>query len=178
MIKRQTTHLLAASILAASLYTLTSCQEHKVYHAYAHMQQTEWNREDSVHFMVPAMKEPGRYQMETDLRITRQYPFMGMTLIIDRTVISPAEKSHLRKRTFHADTIHCQLTDKSGRSMGRGVSYLQYEYPVSTFNLNEGDSMVICVRHNMKQETLAGVSDIGVSMKKVESSKWKVASGK
>ncbi len=170
MITRQTIHLLAASILAASFCTLTSCQKHKVYHAYAHTQQTEWSKEDSVHFMVPAVKESGCYQLETDLRITRRYPFTSLTLIINRTIISPATQSLLCKRTLHADTIQCQLTDSSGRSLGKGVSYLQYEYPVSKFNLNEGDSMVISVRHHMKQETLPGISDIGVSLK--------VASGK
>ena len=47
---------------------------------------------------------------------------------------------------------------------GHGISTYQYNFHLTTLTLNEGDSLHIAVRHNMKREILPGISDIGIRL--------------
>ena len=44
------------------------------------------------------------------------------------------------------------------------MSYYQYQVPVNDITLQQGDSLHICVRHDMKREILPGISDVGIKM--------------
>ena len=45
------------------------------------------------------------------------------------------------------------------------MSYYQYDFPLSTLRLKEGDSLALVVRHAMKREILPGISDVGIIAK-------------
>ena len=159
-------HILATGILTIALASLTSCEEQKIYHAYAHSERTVWDKGDAFLFMVPPMKSEGTYLLEADLRITREYPYTGLTLIIDQTVIHTHNSLLPHSPSLHhADTLSCRLAESDGNTLGKGINFLQYEFPVRHMELKKGDSLVIGIRHYMKQETLPGVSDIGISIK-------------
>ena len=64
------------------------------------------------------------------------------------------------------DTICCLLTDAQGNLLGDGISYRQYQFDISTEQLQKGDSLHIVVRHDMKREILPGVSDVGIKLEK------------
>ena len=59
-----------------------------------------------------------------------------------------------------------QLTDEKGNAIGKGINYHQYRFPVSSFDLNNGDSLVVNIRHDMKREILPGICDVGLIMKR------------
>ena len=64
------------------------------------------------------------------------------------------------------DTVCCNLTDEQGNILGEGISYRRYQFDICKLQLQEGDSLHIVVRHDMKREILPGVADVGKQLKK------------
>lgn len=147
-------------ILTAML--LTSCNKQKVYDSYQHTPVAGWERNDTLKFDdIERFKTAGDYATYLGLRINGYYPFMGLTLIIDKTTLP----SH----TIDSDTINCKLLDRHGNSQGiGGISYYQYNMKLKSIRVAKGDSIVVSVRHNMKREILPGISDIGFMLVKVK----------
>jgi len=112
-------------------------------------------------FAIPKMQEDGAYSIDLGLRTNGSYPFMRLTLIVERTTISATQT----KSTI-TDTLDCRLVDKNGNPMGQGVSYYQYDFHLADTKLSAGDSMYIAVRHDMKREILPGLNDIGIEITK------------
>ncbi len=135
------------------LSLLTSCNSGKVYDKYNHTPISGWEKNDTLIFDVPKLSHAGIYKSELGLRINGAYPFMGLTLIVEQTV--------LPKKETKSDTIQCDLIGKNGITKGQGISYYQYNFPITERFLNKGDSLHIAIRHDMKREILPGISDIG-----------------
>lgn len=149
-------HILTA--VACVAMALCSCNSDVVYDKYNHTQLTGWEKNDTLAFDVPPMKESGRYRLELGLRTSTSFPFTGLSLVVDRTV----EPGHM----LYTDTVNCRLADDKGNVLGRGVSCFQYSFIVSDIDLRRGDSLHICVRHIMKREIMPGISDIGLKISK------------
>lgn len=141
-------------IIAAT--ALQSCNESKVYDKYDHTPLSGWEKNDTLRFDIPRLTADGMYESTLGLRITDNYPFMGLTLIVEQRLM-PAD-------TIFTDTVKCELTDRNGKTRGKGVSYYQFRFPVTKMQLNKGDSLHIRVRHDMKREMLPGISDVGISL--------------
>lgn len=61
-----------------------------------------------------------------------------------------------------------QLIDNNGVSKGQGISYYQYNFPINIYQMHQGDSIHVAIRHDMKREILPGVSDIGIKISKIQ----------
>src|SRR5574344_532423 len=126
---------------------LASCNGNKVYDKYDHTPIAGWEKNDTLNFDVPKMLTAGAYEGSLGLRINGAYPFTGLTLIIEQTI--------LPERKTLVDTINCNLVNsKNGRAKGQGVSYYQYNYRIRDLDLKQGDSLHISIRHDMKREIL------------------------
>lgn len=150
---------------AALLLFFVACTGNKVYDSYKQTPVAGWEKNDTLTFCVPPMAQEGLYQVELGLRINGSYPFMGLTLIVEQLIVhSPdyCQASHLPRMGIVADTLTCKLIDQQGRVQGQGLSYYQYDFPVSDVHLKRGDSIYVKVWHDMKREILPGVSDIGI----------------
>lgn len=143
-------------LVAMAACIITACNDRKVYDKYEHTPITGWEKNDTLVFDVNRAKANGTYLAELGLRINESYPFMGLTLIVEQRIM-PAD-------TTVIDTLKCNLTDRKGNYKGTGVLYYQYEFPVAQLQLQEGDSLHICVRHDMKREILPGISDVGMKL--------------
>ena len=44
------------------------------------------------------------------------------------------------------------------------MSVYQFAFPVADVDLNEGDSVQIRIRHDMKREILPGIADVGIKL--------------
>ncbi len=64
------------------------------------------------------------------------------------------------------DTLNCALIGANGVPKGQGIGYYQYAFDITSMDLQEGDSLHISVRHDMKREILPGISNVGVSLTK------------
>ncbi len=151
---RKTFSTLIMGIIAAT--ALQSCNESKVYDKYDHTPLSGWEKNDTLRFDIPRLTADGMYESTLGLRITDNYPFMGLTLIVEQRLM-PAD-------TIFTDTVKCELTDRNGKTRGKGVSYYQFRFPVTKMQLSKGDSLHIRVRHDMKREMLPGISDVGISL--------------
>lgn len=137
---------------------LLSCTGNKVYDRYVHTPVSGWEKNDTLVFNLQRMADSGDYASELGLRVTSDYPFMGLTLIVDQWVY-PA-------RRHYVDTLNCKLMDAKGNSMGVGMSYYQFRFPIRELPLHRADSVVVKIRHDMKREILPGISDVGYLLRK------------
>lgn len=145
-------------ITISMVLTLTACQSRTVHSQYKHVPTTGWEKNDALSFSVSPLKTAGTYQEEIGVRINHTYPFMGLTLIIDQAIIPSYETI--------SDTLECSLIDDDGNSKGPGIGHYQFDFPLTTLELQEGDSLHISIRHDMKREILPGIADIGITLKK------------
>jgi len=145
--------------IAVSVTLLFSaCKQKTVYNRYLHTSVTGWERNDTLFYAIPSMKEGGNYTEEVGVRINGEYPFLSLTLIIEQTRVS----DQVMKR----DTLQCDLIDKQGHYKGKGISHYQNTFHLKTIRLNKDDSLRIAIRHDMKREMLPGITEIGVKLSK------------
>ena len=90
------------------------------------------------------------------MRTTGAFPFTGVTLVVGQRSVP--------RNIVRSDVLKCTLTDRNGNAKGKGVSLYQYEFDLCDVDLNRGDSLNICIRHDMKREVLSGISDVGVKI--------------
>ncbi len=154
------------SIIMGAVMLFHSCSETLVYDQYEHTPITGWEKNDVLSFDIPPLKASGTYEQQLGLRVTGNYPFMGLTLIVEQSIFPKAKVQNVRK-VEKSDTIQCDLIDKSGATKGQGISFYQYNFPINTYDFTSGDSIHITVKHNMKREILPGISDIGIKMNRM-----------
>ena len=142
-----------------------SCNGALIYDKYEHTPIAGWEKNDTLSFKVPPLASDGTYQGSLGLRITGAYPFMKLTLIVTSKVF-PKDGSK-GDYTISEDTLQCDLIDQFGRTKGQGISYYQYNMPISAKDLQEGDSLLFSIRHDMKREILPGISDIGLKLTRI-----------
>ena len=135
---------------------LAACTSHTVYHHYEAVSMTGWEKNDTVIFHVPPMTADGTYRRQLGLRVNSDYPFMGLTLIVEQTVMPDM--------LVQRDTLSCNIIDNHGHPYGHGVSCYQYQFPLPATPLQQGQSLRITIRHDMRREILPGITDIGVEI--------------
>ena len=139
---------------------MAGCDRQTVYNHYEHTPVAGWEKNDTLSFLTDALPRDGRYIEEVGLRINGNYPFMGLSLIVEQSVLpSGATRS---------DTLNCQLIDQQGRALGRGVSHYQYLFHLTTLPLRRGQRLHVAIRHDMKREILPGISDVGLRLSPAE----------
>lgn len=145
---------------------MTSCDRKTVYDRYEPVPADGWEKNDTLTFCVrPALhgkaddSESITYKEEVGLRINSHYPFTGLSLIVEQTAM-PADVTR-------NDTLNCRLINNDGKMKGRGVSNYQYSFHLTNITLAKGDSLRIRIRHNMKQEMLPGISDVGIKLESI-----------
>ena len=133
-----------------------SCNRKTIYHHYEHTPMAGWEKNDTLVFTLPTSKTRAVVQRDVEMRISGGFPFQRLYLIVEQTIFP----SNIRRR----DTLNCHLIDPEGNIEGNGVSLYQYRFHMSDISLNEGDSLQICIRHNMKREILPDIADVGIRL--------------
>jgi len=148
--------LLFYFLLLGMLLTLFSCHQQKIYSHYEHMPTDGWDRTDTVHFYIPAVKASGIYKGEVGVRDWIEFPYTALSLEIMMEV-HPQQA----RKIF---TVKCPLFENTGKQLGKGIGYFQDTFPFGDIELNEGDSVHVCVTHMMRREQIPGVADIGITL--------------
>lgn len=136
---------------------IASCDRKVIYTHYEPAHISGWDKNDSLSFDIPTIKQSGFYRQDMGLRILNDFPFQTLSLVIKQT-IHPSGYQYL-------DTVNCVVFDRQGRPKGSGISYYQYHFHFKTVRLLEGDSLHVSIMHNMKREIMPGISDVGLQMK-------------
>ena len=137
---------------------LAACDHRTVYDRYQSTALAGWEKNDTLSFAIPPLKDAAMYSAVLGVRTTDAYPFTAITLIVEQEIM-PAHR-------LVTDTVCCNLTDEQGNILGECISYRQYQFDICKLQLQEGDSLHIVVRHYMKREILPGVADVGIQLKK------------
>ena len=143
-------------ILAVAGLLLAACNQGVIYNHYEHVDNDGWERNDTMHVYVPAVKEAGSYRQQLMLRTDNSMPFLSLSVVVEQDIFPSGMK--LRKR------IECPLIEKNGRVMGKGISCYQYSFNLDDVELYEGDSLHVYVMHHMKRETMPGITDVGMEL--------------
>lgn len=69
--------LLAVALVAVAL---SSCDSDVIYDKYNHTPLVGWEKNDTLSFDVPPVKDAGRYRLELGLRTSTSFPFTGLSL--------------------------------------------------------------------------------------------------
>lgn len=137
---------------------MASCNRGVVYSHYEHAPASGWEKNDTLFFEVPPVKEAGVYEEVLGMRILSDFPFQKLSLVINQLVYPEFQNIH--------QDFDCSLIDEQGVIKGHGIGHIQYEFPLREITLNEGDSLRIEIRHNMKREVMPSITDIGIKLKK------------
>ena len=135
-----------------------SCDRNTIYNHYESTPIEGWERSDTLHFDQIIVKASTNYKEEIGLRINDDFPFQSLFLVVEQ-VINP-------RNQIRIDTLSCRLIDKNGMVKGRGLSYYQYNFHLTTLQLNAGDTLNVRVRHHMKREILPGIANVGIRLSK------------
>lgn len=136
----------------------SACNGDMTYSKYTDISIAGWERSDSVIFNIPPLKQTGTYAPTLGVRIDNSFPFKSVAVIVEQTVYP--------KKTIFRDTINCKLYDDKGRLLGNGVSNHLYIYNVEPRHYQQGDSIHIFIRHDMKREILPGITSVGIEFSK------------
>ena len=143
---------------AMLLLVLSACNRKLVYDRYLSTPRSGWEKNDNLSYDIRPVSGTDTYDMWLGLRTSEAYPFTAITLIVEQHIYP--------KDTIVNDTVNCKLTDRHGNASGTGVNFHQYRFPVTELQLQDGDSIHIRVRHDMKREILPGISDVGISLRR------------
>ncbi len=167
---RHTLLYICACVVALAL---TACEDGTVYNHYEHTPIAGWEKNDTLSFCIGPFAATGDYTEEIGLRISADYPFTGLNLIAEQTLVASEKITMVQedRRTERRDTLTCSLIDQRGRAKGRGISHYQYLFHLTTLKINEGDMLYVAIRHDMKREILPGIADIGVKLSAAKSPK-------
>ena len=160
---------------------LSACVGRTVYDKFHHTPLSGWEKNDTLTFDVEPIQggletTPSLYREELGLRISQDYPFTSLQLIVEQTFLptSTSNTKHQTPNTKHPtpikprlvrrDTLNCRLIDDDGNVRGQGVSTYQYKFHITDMQIQKGDSLHITVRHNMKREILPGIADVGIKI--------------
>ena len=147
-----------ALLAAMLLLVLSACNRKLVYDRYLSTPISGWEKNDTLSYDIRPVSGTDTYDMWLGLRTSEAYPFTAITLIVEQHIYP--------KDTIVNDTVNCKLTYRHGNASGTGVNFHQYRFPVTELQLQDGDSIHIRVRHDMKREILPGISDVGISLRR------------
>ena len=152
----QNKNLLAGLLLAFAVLIIGSSGQKKIYSHYEHLDNSEWDKSDTLHFAIPPVVEGGLYSGEMGMRIGLDFPYENLVVDVTETIYP----SRIQK-TY---TLNCTLTEQSGQWKGAGVNYIQYLFPVGSIQLHAGDSVHYAISHKMKRIQIPCVYNVGINL--------------
>lgn len=144
------------------LISLAACERDKTYDSFRHTPVEGWEQEDTLFFDIPPMKEGGAYALSLTLRLANNYPYQNLSLKVFQTVISTDSANQRRQQQT---TLSLPVGTIDGDN---GVALHEASARVSLLRLAEGDSLHVAVCHDMRRETMPGIDDVGIVMRRVK----------
>lgn len=163
MRNRKLPHLIKSKPVWLPIILLTACQSYTAYHSYEPIPIKGWAKSDTLVYVLPASVPAGNYEMEIGIRYQESYPYRDIWL----------EISHNMQDTLNyaTDTLQLFLADEAGNKTGNGIGGLYqcsrpYKdmFPIHT----EGNVRTFRIAQIMTNDTVKGISDIGIRLRKAE----------
>lgn len=154
----------ALLVVAVMMVGLSSCDDGRIYSHFSAVDNVEWWRTDTVRFVVPPTGENVEAQTRLMLRISPDYEFRNLSLIVRTSSKAVGRKAI--ETTLRIDTIECPLSDDAGHIEGRGVFHRDFSFNIKSIPLSPNDTTIISVCHNMRRMEIAGIEDVGVELRR------------
>lgn len=154
---------LATGILAGIVCCLLVACLHptRVYHRSETVHVDGWASGDTLIFVLDSLLQD-RYTMNVEVRYTVDYPYQDLWLVVQHNL---ADSS-----VWMMDTVRCPLISERGHVQGVGVSGIyQLQVPCKNIEVQEGGSSPMVRLNHCMNGLLKGISDIGISLERVES---------
>ena len=144
-----------------ALTLLISCRSHRtLLHEFAAIDGEEWNIIDSLHFEIDSVTTSGNCETTLEFRTNANYPYRNISILMTQSLRN--------KNKDITKTLAYDIVDESGKNNGEGITYLTHRIPFCTMEIQEGDTVDIFIRHNMQDNILPGIADVGVLVEKNE----------
>lgn len=154
------TFLLILSILCLA------CDDRKVFSQYKPIQNSTWNREDTLRFKFSGLDPEQTYNIFINLRHDESFPFSNLFLITEME--NPYGK-------IQKDTLEYTMAKPTGEWLGRGLGSIRENKLWFREKITFPDSGVYQVNmiHAMRKngtlkgmQTLNGITDVGLEIQK------------
>ena len=152
-------HITQMAVAFFATAMLLACYSDTAYYHYDPIDLGGWDRAEVFEHNVPPVAKGGYYVEEVGIRADASFPYRSVSLVIDQWIIHTKTKN---PSDFKSDTISIDIYDQQGQALGRGVNLRQYTYPFRSVNLQQGDSLSLRIRHNMKNKSIGGIANVGM----------------
>lgn len=134
-----------AAIVALST-TLSSCSASPEYIESRSVSRLGWSQDSVITFVIPAPDHDKAHELLLNIRHAENYPYQNLWL-------------------FSTDTMEIYLADDRGNWLGNHKNGL-VEMPVllDDHYVFESDTVVVSIRHGMRDSLLRGITDIMLSV--------------
>ena len=140
--KRRSIFILSLFHFYIAVILMAACTDQTVYYHYEHTPESGWEKNDTLTFLPPPIAVEGQYIEDVGLRISGDYPFMALNLIVEQTVLKPHPSSL-------TDTLTCSLIDEEGnasyayspQTVSRLWNDRQYLFPIPTSEILKNPSL-------------------------------------
>jgi gliding motility-associated lipoprotein GldH len=144
-----------------ALTLLISCRSQRtLLHEFAAIDGEEWNIIDSLHFEIDSVTTSGNCETTLEFRTNANYPYRNISILMTQSLRN--------KNKDITKALAYDIVDESGKNNGEGITYLTHRIPFCTMEIQEGDTVDIFIRHNMQDNILPGIADVGVLVEKNE----------
>jgi len=136
-----------------------SCKSDKLYEEYKTIQSSGWEKDSVARFNVTIDKHYLSYNLSINVRNRGDYPYSNLWLFVDITAPD---------HTKISDTIEYQLALPNGKWIGKGTGGMySTQFPFrENVSFPSPGNYTISVRHAMRTNSLTGITDIGLAVKK------------
>ena len=141
--------------ILAIILCLCACTGQTRYYTYQATPSQGWTTRDTLHFDLPAFSDTEHLQLSLALRLTYDYPYENLWIVVDQQQDS----------VYHTcDTLEITIPPHLRSLKSEGASFRQIEIPLFPLHLEADHATSIKVRHIMQPATITGIHDLGLKV--------------
>lgn len=145
-------------ILMITLVTfllLTNCSDAPFFHEFYTIPSEEWKITNIPEFQINVAEKQRTYRLILQVRNTTDYAYSNIFFFLN--IAYPG-------REQRRDTIECMLADRYGNWLGKGIGRIKESSFLikQSLVLPDTGTYVIALEQAMRDETLKGITDIGI----------------
>lgn len=156
--KRQYNFLI---IFLASLVVFFACDNNRIFEKNRAIPEKGWNKDSVVSFEIQITDTLQKHNLYINVRNDIKYKYSNLWLFVDI--------NHPQNNTV-TDTFEITLAESSGKWLGEGFGGIKNQQIIYRKNLNfpVSGEYKINIMQGMREDVLAGITDIGIRLEKQE----------
>ena len=155
-------NLLTKILIVVLSAMLLSCDGNKVFEEYIEVDDANWKKENIANFSFNITDTVNPHNLYLNIRNTGDYPKSNLYIFV---------KIKGPDGNFNIDTVNCQLADKRGKWLGKGIGDLwDLKIPyIGGFKFAQSGEYNVSFEQAMRVEDgLKGITDVGLRVEKTE----------